>query len=206
MSTTREPPRNPVFRGDLIKLIPSLRAFANSLAGRSSWTEDLVQETLARAWAHQDTFEPGTKLRSWLFKIMQNEFYALVRARVRESFEGEEILERTAVAPNGHLDWSEMKLALLKLNPQQRQAPSVHCIGRTLLWRSRGGARGISRHNQEPRQSRAAAPPLARWFRGHRSRHPRGVVEILPGFASMKYRGVRAELCPCPAGREVFNL
>ena len=51
---------------DLLAAIPKLRAFAASLCGRSARADDLVQETLTRAWAKIDTFEPGTSMIAWL--------------------------------------------------------------------------------------------------------------------------------------------
>ncbi|MBA3520361.1 MAG: RNA polymerase subunit sigma, partial [Rhizobiales bacterium] len=59
-------------REDLLASIPNLRAFAVSLAGNSERADDLVQETLMKAWAKFDTFQEGTNLRAWLFTILRN--------------------------------------------------------------------------------------------------------------------------------------
>ena len=50
-----------VFKADLLKTIPSLRAFAVSLAQNSDKADDLVQETLVKAWDKQSSFQPGTR-------------------------------------------------------------------------------------------------------------------------------------------------
>ncbi|MCL4150554.1 UNVERIFIED_CONTAM: hypothetical protein GTU68_047020, partial [Idotea baltica] len=55
-----------------------------SLCGRSDLVDDLVQETLVRAWAKSSTYKDGTNLMAWLFTILRNEFYANFRKRKRE--------------------------------------------------------------------------------------------------------------------------
>ena len=71
-------------RDDLLASIPNLRAFAVSLTGNSERADDLVQETLMKAWAKFHTFQEGTNLRAWLFTILRNEFYSQLRKRGRE--------------------------------------------------------------------------------------------------------------------------
>ncbi len=64
---------------DMVRLIPKLRAFATSLCGNPDEADDLVQETLLRAWKFRDTFQPDTNLRAWMFKILRNEFLTQVK-------------------------------------------------------------------------------------------------------------------------------
>ncbi|MGA9939847.1 MAG: sigma-70 family RNA polymerase sigma factor [Candidatus Acidiferrales bacterium] len=54
----------------------SLLRVARRLAFDPAIAEDLVQETLLRAWRGFDQFEPGTNARAWLFRILFNVFYA----------------------------------------------------------------------------------------------------------------------------------
>ncbi|WP_207481313.1 sigma-70 family RNA polymerase sigma factor [Arenibaculum pallidiluteum] len=64
----------------------SLRRFALVLTRNRDEAEDLVQETLMRAIAAADGWEPGTDLRAWLFKIMHNLHLSALRKRqVREA-------------------------------------------------------------------------------------------------------------------------
>lgn len=60
------------FKRDLTSVIPHLRAFARGLCGRPDLADDLVQETLLKAWAAQERFEPGTSMRAWTFVILRN--------------------------------------------------------------------------------------------------------------------------------------
>lgn len=57
------------FSGDVIALLPALKAFARRFCRAESDQEDLVQETVLKALANADKFEPGTNLKSWLFTI-----------------------------------------------------------------------------------------------------------------------------------------
>jgi RNA polymerase sigma-70 factor (ECF subfamily) len=113
------------FRKGLIEAIPSLRAFAFSLIGRPDRADDLVQETLTKAWAHHQSFTPGTKLKAWLYTILRNEFYSQMRKRGREVEDVEGAYSRNlAVHPeqHGHLDMNDMNRALSGLPADQREA------------------------------------------------------------------------------------
>jgi RNA polymerase sigma-70 factor (ECF subfamily) len=72
------------FKTDLLGAIPSLRAFAVSLSQNADKADDLVQETLMKAWDKQSSFQMGTNIKAWLFTILRNEFYSQMRKRGRE--------------------------------------------------------------------------------------------------------------------------
>lgn len=113
------------FRKLLVAAIPSLRAFSLSLTARSSMADDLVQEALMKAWKHQDSFQPGTNLRAWLFTILRNEFYSQLRKTKREVEDVDELYSgRMSVvgAQDGHLEMTELRNALTKLPEDQREA------------------------------------------------------------------------------------
>jgi len=59
---------------ELVAAIPRLRRYARVLTGEASRADDLVQETLARAWEKRRLWAAGTDLRAWLFTIMHNVF------------------------------------------------------------------------------------------------------------------------------------
>src|SRR5690606_27332094 len=91
----------PNLRDQLLAAIPSLRAFAVSLGGTRGWADDLVQETLTKAWANLHGFRPGTNLTAWLFTILRNEFYSQLRKRRREVEDADETYaSQLAVAPH----------------------------------------------------------------------------------------------------------
>lgn len=113
------------FRNDLIAFIPPLRAFAISLTGKVDRADDLVQETLLKAWANRAGFEPGTKLKAWLFTILRNEFYTVFRKRKREVEDADGVIAaNVGVHPgqHSHMDLSDMRAALVRLPVDQREA------------------------------------------------------------------------------------
>ncbi|AWN35403.1 RNA polymerase subunit sigma-70 [Methylobacterium radiodurans] len=72
------------FGEDLIAALPALRAFALSLAVSAARADDLVQETVLKAWANREKFRPGTNFTAWLFTILRNQFYSEIRKHRRE--------------------------------------------------------------------------------------------------------------------------
>ena len=71
-------------REAMLSTVPSLRAFAISLSGNVDRADDLVQETLLRAMANINSFQPGTNMSAWLFTILRNLFRSEYRKRRRE--------------------------------------------------------------------------------------------------------------------------
>ncbi len=113
------------FKTDLLGTIPSLRAFAMSLVQNADKADDLVQETLVKAWDKHASFQPGTNLKAWVFTILRNEFYSQMRKRGREVQDSEgTITGRVAVHPSQHgsMDLGDFRTALEKLPEDQREA------------------------------------------------------------------------------------
>lgn len=112
-------------RQALLDTIPSLRAFAMSLCGNATRADDLVQETLVKAWANFSSFQEGSNLKAWLFTILRNEFYSQMRKKGREVEDADgELTSRLSDLgrQEGHLDLEDMKRALLELPAEQREA------------------------------------------------------------------------------------
>ena len=109
----------------MLGLIPNLRAFAVSLCGDIERADDLVQETLLKAWNHLDSFQEGTNLRAWLFTILRNTYFSECRRRRREVEDRDgNKAEELAVHPGqqGHLDMQDFRRALNLLPPDHREA------------------------------------------------------------------------------------
>jgi RNA polymerase sigma-70 factor (ECF subfamily) len=113
------------FKRELTEVVPHLRAFARGLCGRPDMADDLVQETLLKAWAAQDRFEPGTSMRAWTFVILRNAYLTdMRRNRFRGDYD-EGVAERILTAPAGQeepIHLSDMHRALLTLPPERREA------------------------------------------------------------------------------------
>ena len=75
---------DPAFMAELMDAVPHLRAFALSRTRNRDQAEDLVQETILKAWDKRASFEPGTNLKAWLFTILRNQHIAEHRKSVRE--------------------------------------------------------------------------------------------------------------------------
>ena len=115
----------PSFKREMLATLPSLRAFAVSLTGRHDKADDLVQDTIMKAWAKQSSFEMGTNIKAWLFTILRNEFYSQMRKRGREVQDTDgAFTERLSVHPSqyGSMDLQDFKKALDKLPADQREA------------------------------------------------------------------------------------
>ncbi|MFJ5486896.1 sigma-70 family RNA polymerase sigma factor [Hansschlegelia beijingensis] len=112
-------------RDELLVHIPSLRAFAVSLSGQLDRADDLVQETLVKAWRNLGSFTEGTNMRAWLFTILRNVYISEIRRRRREVQDTDGVFsENVAVAPqqNGHMDLEDFRKALTALPEEQREA------------------------------------------------------------------------------------
>jgi len=114
----------PTFRDALLKEIPNLRAFAASVSGSIHLADDLVQDTLVKAWANSDKFQEGTSMRAWLFTILRNTYYSLYRKRGREVQDTDGIYtDRLAMhgSQEGHMDLADFRRALARLPEDQRE-------------------------------------------------------------------------------------
>lgn len=71
----------PDLRNDIVKLLPRLRRFALGLCGRYEDADDLVQAACEKALTRLNQYEAGTRLDSWMFRIVQNQWIDLTRSR-----------------------------------------------------------------------------------------------------------------------------
>ncbi|MGH1592253.1 sigma-70 family RNA polymerase sigma factor [Methylobacterium phyllosphaerae] len=113
------------FQARLLAMTPVLRRFATSLTRDVTSADDLVQDTLLRAWRSQSNFTMGTNLEAWLFTILRNVFYSQHRKHGREVADSDgNHAERLVSIPeqDGHLDLGDMRAALDRLTPTMREA------------------------------------------------------------------------------------
>jgi RNA polymerase sigma-70 factor (ECF subfamily) len=116
---------DPALRDSVLAAIPSLRAFAISLCGNVDRADDLVQETMLRALANINSFQPGTNMSAWLFTILRNLFRSEYRKRRREVEDTDgSYAEGLKSQPeqSGRVEFEEFKTALGRLPPDQREA------------------------------------------------------------------------------------
>ncbi len=113
------------FKAELALVIPQLRAFGRSLSGNRDLADDLVQETLLKAWAARSRFQAGTNMRAWTFIILRNLFLSQMR---RSRFTGEWddlVADRLLAAPasqDRQIELGDVERALQHLPASQREA------------------------------------------------------------------------------------
>jgi RNA polymerase sigma-70 factor, ECF subfamily len=118
-------PLQPPVRDAMLAAVPNLRAFAISLCGSVDRADDLVQETLLRAIANIDSFQPGTNMSAWLFTILRNQFRSEYRKRRREveDIDGR-YFDSLKSLPEQHsrVEFEDFRDALATLPSVQREA------------------------------------------------------------------------------------
>ena len=142
---------------DILAVIPNLRAFAVSLCGNLDRADDLVQETLVKAWSKLGSFVEGTNLRAWLFTILRNIFYSEYRKRRREVSDSDgAIAGRLATAPgqNSYMDMLDFREALQHLPADQREA-LILIGGSGLSYEEAAGVCGCAVGTMKSRVNRA---------------------------------------------------
>ena len=105
----------------LVELIPRLRRYARALVGDRASADDLVQDTLERAWAKLHLYRRGTDLRAWLFTVMHNVHVNKVRAtRVTDTLDDElpELAQRASQGDT--LLLRDLDRAIARLPSEQR--------------------------------------------------------------------------------------
>ncbi|WP_149141186.1 RNA polymerase sigma factor [Gemmobacter caeruleus] len=115
-------PRDP--RDELPEHLPALRAFGISLTRNATEADDLVQETIVKAWSNFDRFQAGTDLRAWLFTILRNTFYSDRRKKRREVADPDGLHAQTLFDKphhDGRLAMTDFIRAFDQLSPEHRE-------------------------------------------------------------------------------------
>ena len=102
--------------------IPRLRRYARALVGDRAAADDLIQETLERAWARISQFRVGTDMRAWMFSIMHNLHLNQARGkRESESFDDETVEIPVRATQGDGLEIRDLERALRELPVEQRE-------------------------------------------------------------------------------------
>ena len=113
------------FKAQLADTIPHLRAFGRSLSGNPDVADDLVQDTLLKAWAARDRFVAGTSMKAWTFVILRNTYFSNMRRKKFTANYDEVVAERVLSAPAPQQDpihLADLQRALMEISDDQREA------------------------------------------------------------------------------------
>jgi RNA polymerase sigma factor (sigma-70 family) len=113
-------------RTDVIGLLGPLRRYARTLTRDEARAEDLVQDTLVRAYERRSSFRSGGNLRGWLLSILHNTFIDSRRRQVAElrHMEQAAAVAETAAPPEheGRVRLQQVQAAFMSLPDEQRAA------------------------------------------------------------------------------------
>ena len=125
---------SPVFDKDLVALLPRLRRFAHALSRTRADADDLTQATVERALRSQAQWHPGTRLDSWLCRIMRNLWIDTIRSRRRREkveaseAEADQLGEDPRDAMAAAIDLKRMMTAMERLPDEQREVVALILI------------------------------------------------------------------------------
>lgn len=159
---------------DVIGLLGPLRRYARSLTRDDAQAEDLVQDTLVRAYEGRGSFRSGGNLRGWLLSILHNTFIDARRRRAAETRRLEQAagLADTALPAEqeSRVRLRQVQAAFMGLPEEQRAALHLVAI-EGLSYQEAAGALGIPIGTLMSRLGRARAA-LRGFEAGHHLAHP----------------------------------
>jgi RNA polymerase sigma-70 factor (ECF subfamily) len=181
------------FGRDLAALGPRLKAYARSLARSAEGADDLVQDTLLRAWAARAGFAEGTNLRAWTFTILRNLF---LNQRRRARFEGEydELAAETRLArpevQSIAIEFTDVQKAMGRLSRERREALQRVAI-EGMSYEQAAAVMGVSLGSLKSHVSRARVE-LQGMLDGTVSERPKTVSDLAPAVRRPRRGGAWA--------------
>lgn len=122
------------FQRDLVRLVPRMRRFALSLTNSQADADDLVQSACEKALVNKASFKAGTRMDSWLYRIIQNHWIDN-RRRLKTRNEEVDAMEielgddgKSASAPTARLMLNKVQSAMSELPDDQRVVLSLIAI------------------------------------------------------------------------------
>lgn len=115
----------------ILACIPSLRRYARGLTGDPHRADDLVQDTLERAWSRYSRWQRRGELRAWMFGIMHNHFIDGVRAgnrRAEQTAAGDLPDAPVRATQTDHLEVRDLDRCLQGLPAEQREVLLLVCV------------------------------------------------------------------------------
>jgi RNA polymerase sigma-70 factor (ECF subfamily) len=129
---------DPAIQAELVALLPRLRRFARGLAGVPDQADDLVQAACERALARIHQWTPGTRLDSWMFRIVQTIWLDQKRAQRVRTGEGRIDADSPLVEPElaidgaremeSHITYDAVRRAMARLPEEQRAVMTLVCV------------------------------------------------------------------------------
>lgn len=141
MATLQRSPAIPSWDEEILEHLPALYRYALDLARNSHAAEDLVHDTVIKAYACIDKFQRGSNLRAWLFTILRNTLYTGLRKQKREIADSDGLYAASLVTQPEH----EGRLAIVEFLTAFYQLSAEHRDVVTLI-----GVAGHS-HNMDAR-------------------------------------------------------
>lgn len=161
-----ESPIKSDFTDRLEALIPQMRAFARGLCRDAVLADDLVQEACLRAWSAAESFDESQEMRPWIFRILRNEFYMMMRRAWRSVGVEPDFAEQALVVPDPQevrQDFTRMERLIFALPARQRDALLL-VVAAGMTYEEAGDLCGCSPGTMKSRVSRAREALLARFF------------------------------------------
>ncbi|MFN3938735.1 MAG: RNA polymerase sigma factor [Gemmobacter sp.] len=121
-------------RAELIALLPRLRSFGRSLAGAPDQADDLVQQAVEKALRNIASWQPGTRLDAWMFRILRNCWIDTIRARrpavALDDIEGSPAIvgEDGRRVAEARLQLESVRRAMAGLPEEQRSVLMLVCV------------------------------------------------------------------------------